>query len=93
MMGRHVRSVVPDQPRMRRVRLVARGLANPKGTLRSLSTQSEVAVIASRDQRCLVGAALTLAPDDDRESGPAFARCSQWTTTERVDGRLLEQTR
>ena len=45
MMGRHVRSVAPGQPRMRRLRLVARGLADPKGGERSLSTHCEVAAM------------------------------------------------
>ena len=49
MMGRFVRSVAIGQPRMRRLRLVARGLADPKGTERSLSTHCEVgAMLASR---------------------------------------------
>jgi hypothetical protein len=41
MMGRFVRSVAAGQPRMRRLRHVARGLADPKGTERSLSTHCE----------------------------------------------------
>ena len=45
MLGRHVRSVAPGQPRMRRLRLVARGLADPKGGERSLSTHCEVAAM------------------------------------------------
>ncbi len=45
IMGRFVRSVAPGQPRMRRLRLVARGLADPKGTERSLSTHCEVAAM------------------------------------------------
>jgi HD-GYP domain-containing protein (c-di-GMP phosphodiesterase class II) len=49
MLARHVRSVAPDQPRLRRVRLVARGLADPKAGERSLSTHCEVAaMLASR---------------------------------------------
>ena len=49
IMGRHVRSVAPGQPRMRRLRLVARGLADPKGAERSLSTHCEVgAMLAGR---------------------------------------------
>jgi HD-GYP domain-containing protein (c-di-GMP phosphodiesterase class II)/DNA-binding CsgD family transcriptional regulator len=45
MLGRFARSVAPDQPRMRRLGLVARGLADPKGTERSLSTHCEVAAM------------------------------------------------
>ena len=45
MLGRHVRSVAPGQPRMRRLRLVARGLADPKGGERSLSSHCEVAAM------------------------------------------------
>jgi HD-GYP domain-containing protein (c-di-GMP phosphodiesterase class II)/DNA-binding CsgD family transcriptional regulator len=49
MMGQFVRSVAPGQPWTRRVRLVARGLADPKGTERSLSTHCEVgAMLAQR---------------------------------------------
>jgi HD-GYP domain-containing protein (c-di-GMP phosphodiesterase class II)/DNA-binding CsgD family transcriptional regulator len=48
MVGRFVRSVAPGQPRMRRLRLVARGLADPKGTERSLSTHCEVAAMLAR---------------------------------------------
>jgi HD-GYP domain-containing protein (c-di-GMP phosphodiesterase class II) len=49
IMGRFVGSVAPGQPRIRRVRLVARGLADPKGTERSLSTHCEVgAMLAER---------------------------------------------
>jgi len=49
MMGRHVRSVAPGQPRMRRLRLVARGLADPNSGERSLSTHCEVgAMLAER---------------------------------------------
>ncbi len=45
MLGRHVRSVAPGQPWMKRVRLVARGLADPKSGERSLSTHCEVAAM------------------------------------------------
>ena len=45
MMGRFVRSVGPGQPPLRRLGLVARALADPKGTERSLSTHCEVAVM------------------------------------------------
>ena len=49
MLGRFVRSVAPGQPPVRRLRLVARGLADPKGTERSLSTHCEVgAMLAER---------------------------------------------
>jgi HD-GYP domain-containing protein (c-di-GMP phosphodiesterase class II)/DNA-binding CsgD family transcriptional regulator len=49
LLGRFVRSVAPGQPRMRRLGLVARGLADPKGTERSLSTHCEVgAMLAGR---------------------------------------------
>jgi HD-GYP domain-containing protein (c-di-GMP phosphodiesterase class II)/DNA-binding CsgD family transcriptional regulator len=48
MMGQFVRSVGPRQPRMRRVRLVAKGLADPKGMERSLSTHCEVAAMLAR---------------------------------------------
>jgi HD-GYP domain-containing protein (c-di-GMP phosphodiesterase class II)/DNA-binding CsgD family transcriptional regulator len=48
MMGRFVRSVAPGQPAVRRLRLVARGLADPKGTERSLSTHCEVAAMLAR---------------------------------------------
>ena len=49
MLGRYVRSVAPGQPRIRRLRLVARGLVDPKGTERSLSTHCEVgAMLAER---------------------------------------------
>jgi HD-GYP domain-containing protein (c-di-GMP phosphodiesterase class II)/DNA-binding CsgD family transcriptional regulator len=43
IIARHVRSVAPGQPRTRRLRLVARGLADPKAGERSLSTHCEVA--------------------------------------------------
>jgi HD-GYP domain-containing protein (c-di-GMP phosphodiesterase class II)/DNA-binding CsgD family transcriptional regulator len=45
IVGRHVRSVAPGQPWLRRARLVARGLADPKGGERSLSTHCEVAAM------------------------------------------------
>jgi HD-GYP domain-containing protein (c-di-GMP phosphodiesterase class II)/DNA-binding CsgD family transcriptional regulator len=45
LMGQFVRSVAPDQPRLRRLGLVARALADPKGTERSLSAHCEVAVM------------------------------------------------
>jgi HD-GYP domain-containing protein (c-di-GMP phosphodiesterase class II) len=45
MMGRFVRSVAPGQPPLRRLRLVARALADPRGTERSLSTHCEVGVM------------------------------------------------
>jgi len=45
LLGRHVRSVAPDQPRLQRLRLVARGLADPKAAGRSLSTHCEVAAM------------------------------------------------
>jgi HD-GYP domain-containing protein (c-di-GMP phosphodiesterase class II) len=45
MMARFVRSVAPGQPPVRRLRLVARALADPRGTERSLSTHCEVAVM------------------------------------------------
>ena len=49
MVGQFVRSVAPGQPWIGRVRLVARGLADPKGTERSLSTHCEVgAMLAER---------------------------------------------
>lgn len=49
MLGRHVRSVAPGQPGMRRLRLVARGLADPKAGERSLSMHCEVgAMLAVR---------------------------------------------
>ena len=49
MVGRYVRSVAPGQSRIRRLRLIARGLADPKGTERSLSTHCEVgAMLATR---------------------------------------------
>jgi HD-GYP domain-containing protein (c-di-GMP phosphodiesterase class II)/DNA-binding CsgD family transcriptional regulator len=48
MMLEHVRSVAPGQPRMRRLRLVARTLADPKGGQRSLTTHCEVAVMLAR---------------------------------------------
>jgi HD-GYP domain-containing protein (c-di-GMP phosphodiesterase class II) len=49
MVGRFVRRVAVGQPRMRRLGIVARGLADPKGTERSLSTHCEVgAMLAGR---------------------------------------------
>jgi HD-GYP domain-containing protein (c-di-GMP phosphodiesterase class II) len=49
IVGRHVRSVAPGQSRARRLRLVARGFADPKGAQRSLSTHCEVgAMLAQR---------------------------------------------
>ena len=45
MMGRFVRSVGPGQPPLRRLRLVASALADPKSTERSLSAHCEVAVM------------------------------------------------
>jgi HD-GYP domain-containing protein (c-di-GMP phosphodiesterase class II)/DNA-binding CsgD family transcriptional regulator len=43
-----VRSVAPDQPRVRRLGLVARGLADVKGAERALSMHCEVAVMLAR---------------------------------------------
>jgi HD-GYP domain-containing protein (c-di-GMP phosphodiesterase class II)/DNA-binding CsgD family transcriptional regulator len=49
IIGRHVRSVATGQPLKRRVGLVARGLVDPKGAERSLSTHCEVgAMLAER---------------------------------------------
>ncbi len=48
VLGTFVRSVAPGQPRRRRVGLVARGLADSKGTERSLSTHCEVGVMLAR---------------------------------------------
>jgi HD-GYP domain-containing protein (c-di-GMP phosphodiesterase class II) len=49
MLGRHVRSVASGQPAMRRLRLIARGLADPKAGERSLSMHCEVgAMLAGR---------------------------------------------
>jgi HD-GYP domain-containing protein (c-di-GMP phosphodiesterase class II) len=49
MLGQYVRSVALGQSRQRRIRLVARGLADPKGMERSLSTHCEVgAMLAAR---------------------------------------------
>jgi HD-GYP domain-containing protein (c-di-GMP phosphodiesterase class II) len=45
IMGRHVRSVAPGQPRRLRLRLVARSFADTKAADRSLSTHCEVAVM------------------------------------------------
>ncbi len=48
VMARFVRSVAPGQPRARRVRLVARALADPKGAERSLATHCEVGAMLAR---------------------------------------------
>jgi HD-GYP domain-containing protein (c-di-GMP phosphodiesterase class II) len=49
LLGRHVRSVAPGQPGLRRLRLIARGLADPKAGERSLSMHCEVgAMLAGR---------------------------------------------
>ena len=49
VLGQFARSVAPDQPTARRLRLVARGLADTKGMERSLSTHCEVgAMLAGR---------------------------------------------
>jgi HD-GYP domain-containing protein (c-di-GMP phosphodiesterase class II) len=48
VMGRFVRSVAPGQPSTRRLRLVARGLADPKVGERSLSTHCEVGAMLAR---------------------------------------------
>jgi HD-GYP domain-containing protein (c-di-GMP phosphodiesterase class II) len=45
LIGRHLRSVAPGRPPLRRLALAARGLADPKGMERSLSTHCEVAVM------------------------------------------------
>jgi HD-GYP domain-containing protein (c-di-GMP phosphodiesterase class II)/DNA-binding CsgD family transcriptional regulator len=45
LMGPFLRSVAPGQPRMQRLRLVARALADLKGMERSLSTHCEVAAM------------------------------------------------
>ena len=45
LLGRHLRSVAPGRPRVLRLRLVARGLADPKRGGRSLSTHCEVAAM------------------------------------------------
>ena len=45
LLGRHLRSVAPGRPRVLRLRLVARGLADPKRGERSLSTHCEVAAM------------------------------------------------
>ena len=42
LLGRHVRAVAPGASPLRRTRLVARGLADPKGMERSLSAHCEV---------------------------------------------------
>jgi HD-GYP domain-containing protein (c-di-GMP phosphodiesterase class II)/DNA-binding CsgD family transcriptional regulator len=44
-LGRFVRSIAPGQPPMRRLGLVARALADPKGEERSLTAHCEVAVM------------------------------------------------
>jgi HD-GYP domain-containing protein (c-di-GMP phosphodiesterase class II) len=48
LLGRHVRSVAPGGPPLERARLVARGLADPKGMERSLSTHCEVGGMLAR---------------------------------------------
>jgi HD-GYP domain-containing protein (c-di-GMP phosphodiesterase class II)/DNA-binding CsgD family transcriptional regulator len=48
IMGRHVRSVAPDQPRLQRLRLIARGLADPKAGGRGLSAHCEVGAMLAR---------------------------------------------
>ncbi|HEU4451303.1 MAG TPA: HD domain-containing phosphohydrolase [Gaiellaceae bacterium] len=48
IVGRHVRSVAPGQPPLRRLRLVARGLADPKAGERSLATHCEVGAMLAR---------------------------------------------
>ena len=49
LLGRHVRSVAPGGPPLERARLVVKGLADPKGMERSLSTHCEVAgMLAAR---------------------------------------------
>ena len=49
MVARYVRSVAPGRPLLQRGALVARGLADPKATARSLSTHCEVgAMLAAR---------------------------------------------
>ena len=48
VLGTFVRSVAPGQPRRLRLGLVARGLADSKGTERSLSTHCEVGVMLAR---------------------------------------------
>ncbi|HXV33841.1 MAG TPA: HD domain-containing phosphohydrolase [Gaiellaceae bacterium] len=49
LLGRHVRSVAPGRPLHERARLVAKGLADPKGMERSLSAHCEVAgMLAAR---------------------------------------------
>jgi HD-GYP domain-containing protein (c-di-GMP phosphodiesterase class II) len=44
-LGRFVRSIAPGQPRVQRLGLIARALANPKGEERSLTAHCEVAVM------------------------------------------------
>jgi HD domain len=48
IMRRFALSVAPGQPRLRRLRLVARGLTDPKGPRRSLSMHCEVAAMLAR---------------------------------------------
>src|SRR5262249_17969270 len=48
MLGRFVRSIGRGQPGVRRLRLIAQGLADPKGIERSLSTHCEVAAMLAR---------------------------------------------
>ena len=48
MLSGFVRSVAVDEPWARRIGLVARGLADPGGTRRSLSTHCEVAAMLAR---------------------------------------------
>jgi HD-GYP domain-containing protein (c-di-GMP phosphodiesterase class II)/DNA-binding CsgD family transcriptional regulator len=72
MVGRFVRSVAPGQPRMRRLRLVARGLADLKGTASSMSAHCEVAaMLAARAglEQPVVGA---LAHAYERWDGKGF---------------------
>jgi HD-GYP domain-containing protein (c-di-GMP phosphodiesterase class II) len=47
-LARHVRSVASGEPRVRRARLVVRGLADPKAGARSLSTHCEIAAMLAR---------------------------------------------
>jgi HD-GYP domain-containing protein (c-di-GMP phosphodiesterase class II)/DNA-binding CsgD family transcriptional regulator len=72
MMGRFVRSVAPGQPRMRRLRLVARGLADPKGAERSLSTHCEVAAMLARRVRLQQPVVEALAHAYERWDGKGF---------------------
>jgi HD-GYP domain-containing protein (c-di-GMP phosphodiesterase class II) len=48
LLGRHVRSVAPGRPALRRAALVARGLADPNGAQRSLATHCEVGAMLAR---------------------------------------------